>query len=66
MLETTYFEGKDYLKGKEYTVEDKVGRALGPSVQIIKEKKEDKKKEKMVEGAKNTMVTGSESDVENK
>lgn len=59
MLETTYFEGKNYFKNQEYEVEESVASALGPSAREEKDMNQEKavekpKKDKMVRKAKVT------------
>ncbi len=35
MLETTYYEGANYERGKTYTMDEGVAAALGSSVEVV-------------------------------
>lgn len=51
--ETTIFEGQKFDAGKVYDVDETTFKTLGSSVEKIEEKKE-----KVIEKAKNTMMSG--------
>jgi hypothetical protein len=65
MLETTGFEGMDYLRGDTYEVTEETAAALGSSVEVIgkvKEKKEPETEAKaVVKPAKNKMMSPVET-----
>jgi len=59
MIETTIFEGVRYEKGKKYNVPKEKAQALGSSAVILEEEK--KEKTKIVDEAKNAMISDEES-----
>jgi len=59
MIETTIFEGVRYEKGKKYNVPKEKAQALGSSAVILEEEK--KEKTKIVDDAKNAMISDEES-----
>jgi len=58
MIETTIFEGVRYEKGKKYNVAKEKAQALGSSAVILEEEK--KEKTKIVDDAKNAMISDEE------
>lgn len=44
VINGTFFEGRRYVAGEEYEVDEKQAKALGDQVEIIKDKKSKSKK----------------------
>jgi len=60
MVETTIFEGVRYEKGKKYNIAKEKALALGSSAIILEEEKKEEKT-KIIDDAKNTMISREES-----